>query len=129
MASLRGGSAPSDRCADRVSAICFGGFFTTSVAVTDPRFLTHGAALGVIRWPTAGVLYAITLSPYRGVFFFAPILLVALFGFRAWWRAERTTCAAALIVIAAFFAFNVSFNGWEGGFESGGRYLVPVIPL
>src|SRR5947199_975566 len=34
-----------------------------------------------------------------------------------------------MIVIAAFFAFNVSFNGWEGGFGIGGRYLVPIIPL
>jgi len=109
--------------------ICFGGFLTTSVAVTDPRFLTRGAALGVMQWPSLSVFYAITFSPYRGLFFFAPILFVALFGFAAWWRAERRSCAAALIVIAAFFAFNVSFNGWEGGFGIGGRYLVPVIPL
>src|SRR5207302_2306584 len=26
-------------------------------------------------------------------------------------------------------AFNISFNGWEGGFGIGGRYLVPIIPL
>jgi hypothetical protein len=109
--------------------ICFGGYLTNSVALTDPRFLTPGAAMGVFQWPTAGVIYAVTFSPYRGVFFFAPILLVALFGFAAWWRAERTTCAASIIVIAAFFAFNISFNGWEGGFGIGGRYLVPIIPL
>ena len=109
--------------------ICFGSFFTTSVAVTDPRFLTHGAPLGVLQWPSLSVLYAITFSAYRGVFFFAPLLIVAACGFRAWWRAERVTCAAALVVIFAFFAFNVSFNGWEGGFGIGGRYLVPLIPL
>jgi hypothetical protein len=109
--------------------ICFGGFLTTSVAMTDPRFLTRGATLGVMQRPSLSVLYAITLSPYRGLFFFAPILFVALFGFAAWWRAERTACAVSLIVIAAFFAFNVSFNGWEGGFGIGGRYLVPIIPL
>jgi len=109
--------------------ICFGGFFTTSVEVTDPRFLTHGAALGVMQRPSLGVLYAITLSPYRGFFFFAPVLLIAIAGFRAWWRTDRTTCAMSLIVIACFFAFNVSFNGWEGGFGIGGRYLVPLIPI
>ena len=109
--------------------ICFGGFFTTSVEVTDPRFLTRGAVLGVMQRPSLAVLYAITLSPYRGFFFFAPLLLIAILGFRAWWRAERTMCIASLIVIAAFFAFNVSFNGWEGGFGVGGRYLVPLIPI
>jgi hypothetical protein len=109
--------------------LCFGSVFTISIAHEDSRFLTPGAAMGVFQLPTPGVIYAVTLSPYRGVFFFAPILLLALFGFRAWWRAERTTCAASMIVIAAFFAFNVSFNGWEGGFGIGGRYLVPIIPL
>jgi hypothetical protein len=109
--------------------ICFGGFFTTSVAATDPRFLNRGAVMGILQRPSLGVFYAITLSPYRGFFFFAPLLLIAIFGFRAWWRGDQTTCAASLAVIAAFFAFNVSFNGWEGGFGIGGRYLVPLIPL
>src|SRR5947209_9813455 len=109
--------------------VCFGSIFTISIAHEDSRFLTRGAAMGVFQWPKLGVIYGVTLSPYRGVFFFAPILLVALFGVRAWWRAERTNCAASLFVIAAFFAFNVSFNGWEGGFGIGGRYLVPIIPM
>jgi len=109
--------------------ICFGGFFTTSVAVTDPRFLTQGAAMGVMQWPSLAVLYAITLSPYRGFFFFAPVMFAALLGFAGWWRRERVACIAAMIVIVVFFAFNISFNGWEGGFGIGGRYLVPLIPL
>jgi hypothetical protein len=107
----------------------FGGFLTTSVAVTDPRFLTHGAPLGILQRPSLAVLYAITISPYRGFFFFAPLLIVALAGFRGWWGRERVACAAALAVSAVFLAFNVSFNGWEGGFGIGGRYLVPLIPL
>jgi hypothetical protein len=109
--------------------LCFGSIFAISIAHEDSRFLTPGAAMGVFQLPMPGVMYAVTLSPYRGLFFFAPVLLVALFGFRAWWRAERTVCAASLLVIAAFFAFNISFNGWEGGFGIGGRYLVPLIPL
>lgn len=108
---------------------CFGSIFTISVVHEDPRFLTHGAAMGVFVRPTLGVLYAITLSPYRGFFFFAPLLLAALPGFRAWWQAERVQCAASLVVMATFFAFNVSFNGWDGGWGIGGRYLVPIIPL
>jgi hypothetical protein len=109
--------------------ICFGGFLTTSVEVTDPRFLTHGAPLGVMQRPSLEVLYAITLSPYRGFFFFAPLLAVALCGFAAWWRRERVACAAAIVVIAVFIVFNASFNGWDGGFGIGGRYLTPLIPL
>jgi hypothetical protein len=109
--------------------VCFGSIFTISIAHEDPRFLTHGAPMGVFVRPTFNALYGITLSPYRGFFFFAPLLLVALLGFHAWWRAERVACAASLAVIAAFFIFNVSFNGWDGGWGIGGRYLVPIIPL
>lgn len=98
---------------------CFGGVFTTSVAKTDPRFLTPGAPLGVLQWPSLGVLYAITLSPYRGLFFFAPVLLMAVR--RQEWR---------IVALSIFFiGFNTCFNGWEGGFGVGGRYLVPMIPL
>lgn len=109
--------------------VCFGGIFTTSVARTSSRFLQKGAAMGVLQRPTLDSIWGVTLSPYRGVFFFAPVLLVALLGFVAWWRERRVECALALAAIAALLAFNVSFNGWDGGFGVGGRYLVPLIPL
>jgi hypothetical protein len=111
--------------------ICFGGFFTNSVAMTDARFLSHGAAFGVLQRPTAAILYAITVSPYRGVFYFAPLLIAALGGAIVWLRSgrDRAELAAAGLLAAFFFAFNLCFNGWEGGFGIGGRYLVPLIPL
>ena len=109
--------------------VCFGSILAISIAHEDSRFLTHGAPMGVFVRPTLNVFYGITLSPYRGFFFFAPLLLIALLGFRAWWRAERVSCAASIAVMATFFAFNVSFNGWDGGWGIGGRYLVPIIPL
>jgi hypothetical protein len=109
--------------------VCFGGIFTTSVAKTSTQFLRPGAPLGVLQLPTLDSLYGVTISPYRGVFFFAPLLLVALFGIAPWWRDRRLECALALTAVAALFAFNICFNGWEGGFSIGGRYLVPLIPL
>lgn len=101
--------------------ICFGSLFTTSVQKTDPRFLAKGAALGVLGRPSLDALYGITLSPYRGFFFFAPVLLLALIPLVR----ERAVLAISLV----FFAVNVCFNGWEGGFAIGARYLVPLIPL
>jgi len=97
--------------------ICFGSPFTTSVATTDPRFLTHGS---VFVAPSLDALLGITISPYRGLFFFAPVLLMAI----PVARDKRIVAVAAF-----FFAINVCFNGWEGGFAVGARYLVPLIPL
>ncbi|PYQ32958.1 MAG: hypothetical protein DMF57_10985, partial [Acidobacteria bacterium] len=76
-------------------------------------------------------LYGITVSPYRGLFYFAPVLIAALGGFVLWFRSgqQRRALVAVAIVSAAFFLFNISFNGWEGGFGIGARYLVPLIPL
>jgi hypothetical protein len=109
--------------------VCFGSFLTNSISKESAHFLTKGAALGVFQWPTFESFYGVTLSPYRGVFFFAPVLLVSVFGVVAWWRDRRAECAPALVSIAGLLIFNVCFNGWEAGFAIGGRYLVPLIPL
>lgn len=109
--------------------LCFGSFWTNSISKESTRFLTTGAKMGVFQIPTLDSLYGVTFSAYRGVFFFAPLLLVAFFGVAAWWRERRTECALALAAMATLFAFNVCFNGWDGGFGIGGRYLVPLIPL
>jgi hypothetical protein len=101
--------------------ICFGSFFANSVSRTNPRFLSRDAALGVLGAPSFEALYGITISPYRGLFFFAPVLLLAVVPLAR----ERVILGISLF----FLGFNVCFNGWEGGFGVGARYLVPLIPL
>jgi len=48
------------------------------------------------------------------------VLLMAIPKMRNW---------RIVAVAAFFFLFNICFNGWEGGFAIGARYLVPLIPL
>lgn len=107
--------------------ICFGAFSTVSIAKEDPRFLSEGAVMGVFGLPSIEALYGITVSPYRGLFYFAPVLVMAIAGM-VYWR-ERGLLAVVVAVSVVFFGFNVCFNGWEGGFGIGARYLVPLIPL
>ncbi|HXG57913.1 MAG TPA: hypothetical protein VNL91_02730, partial [Thermoanaerobaculia bacterium] len=113
--------------------LCFGSFASTSIDRLDPRFVSEGAAMGVLGPPSFDALIGITVSPYRGHFFFAPVLLMGLFGFAPWLRresgAERREAPAAMGLAGVFFAVNVCFNGWEGGFGIGARYLVPLIPI
>lgn len=109
--------------------LCFGGFLSIGIAHENPHFLSERALFGVFQLPTFESVYGVTLSPYRGFFFFAPLLLAGFFGFAAWWRDRRVECTLAITAIIALVAFNVSFNGWEAGFGVGGRYLVPLIPL
>ena len=111
--------------------ICFGSFFRTSIADTDARFRSAHGAFGFFERPSLEAFYGITISPYRGLFYFAPVLITAIGGFILWFRSreERGTLAAIIGISAVFFLVNVSFNGWEGGFGIGARYLVPLIPL
>lgn len=107
--------------------ICFGAFTTLSITREDPRFLAHDKVMGIFGRPSIEALIGVTVSPYRGLFYFAPVLLFAVVGM-FWWRERKELAAVALLSIV-FFAFNISFNGWEGGFGVGARYLVPLIPL
>ena len=111
--------------------ICFGGFFTPSVMKLPGRFLTKGATFGMFRLPQLDALFGISVSSYRGVFFFAPVLIMAFGGAILWFRQgqDRRELAAVVLTFLILFAVNASFNGWDAGFGVGGRYLVPAIPL
>jgi hypothetical protein len=111
--------------------VCFGGFLRTSIATMDERFVDKRALLGILGRPSLEALIGITISPYRGLFFFAPVLLVAIAGAMLWFRSHTELRELGIIAVTmlVFFAFNISFNGWEGGFGIGARYLVPLIPL
>jgi hypothetical protein len=111
--------------------ICCGGFLTTPISTMDRRFVVPRALFGIFRLPDPGAAYGVTISSYRGLFYFAPVLIMAIGGLIVWWRSRREMAqmGAILLIAAIFFGFNVTFNGWEGGFGIGARYLVPLIPL
>lgn len=103
----------------------FGSVFATAIDTMDRRFVDDRALFGIFRLPSAEAAWGITFSPYRGLFFLSPFLLLA---FRVWRRPDRQ--AAIIAAIAAYFLVaNASFNGWHGGWAIGPRYLIPVIPL
>ena len=111
--------------------LCFGSFLTASVQKLPNRFLTKGAAFGLFTLPTREAVWGISFSPYRGLFYFAPVLIAFVAGAIFWLidRRDRLELAAIVLIFIIFFVTNSSFNGWEGGFGIGARYLVPAIPL
>lgn len=96
----------------------------------NAQFTSGSGLFGLIEAPSLTVLGAITFSPYRGLFYLSPLLLLAIFGVWAMARArEHALLGLILAQLAVFFGFNITFNGWEGGFGIGARYLVPIVPL
>ncbi len=101
----------------------FGALMTTPVATENPAFRRPDLALGILARPSLEALWGITFSPYRGLFFIAPVLLIALIGLA---RMRRFDLWA---IVALFIGFNICFNGWHGGYAIGPRYLLPAVPL
>ncbi len=67
---------------------------------------------------------------HRGLLFYAPILLLSLPGWavllarRAWGAA-----LVSLSVVAAMVVVNLSYPEWTGGWSTGPRLLVPLLPF
>jgi hypothetical protein len=81
--------------------------------------------------PTLPAAWGITFGTFRGLFFVAPILLLAFPGFMAWWRSgqHRSEAAVCLWGVVSFMVFNASSVMWHGGYSVGPRYLLPMLPF
>jgi hypothetical protein len=70
------------------------------------------------------------LSRRRGLLFFAPVLWLAPLGWvplarRGWWGVLSVSLAACVAV----FLVNLCYPAWEGGWSTGPRLLVPLLPF
>jgi len=113
------------------NTVNFGSPFKLANDFQNPLFKDTSAFLGMFNWPSPYVAALLTVSPYRGVFFLAPVLVMGCYGLVVWLR-EKTYAAEARLCLAMFvffFLVNVSFNGYHGGFSAGPRYLVPGLPF
>jgi len=73
---------------------------------------------------------AVLVSPFRGLFFSSPVLLMGVAGLVAMWREGKRAEALLCGSIPGFFLlFTISFNGWYGGWGVGPRYLIPALPF
>jgi len=108
----------------------FGGPFTLPYEFSTQVHRHLGFFMG-IGLPDADTLYHILFSSYRGLFYSAPWLLLAIPGSilllrQNRFRAEAVTCIAIVVV---FVWLNASLVDWEGGAAMGARYLIPAIPF
>jgi hypothetical protein len=91
----------------------------------------HGEGFLSLTYPKVDALWGITFGDFRGLFFIAPVLLLAIPGFVVWWRAGRDRAAwwVALSALVMFLLFNAASSMWWGGFSVGPRYLLPMLPF
>ena len=71
----------------------------------------------------------ITISPYKGLFWYCPVLLLGLVGAYRFTRDHRWEGLASLLILAAHVVGYSRYNYWSGGVAWGMRYLLPVTPF
>ena len=98
----------------------FGGLFESGYNFAEGEGFTSPFLTGV---------YGMLISPYRGVLWYNPILLLALPGMLLFRRHHpRLFWLAALLIVAQIAAY-ASWWSWHGGIVWGPRFLIPVMPL
>jgi hypothetical protein len=104
------------------------GYFHHATAIFA-RVHAANNPLGLQRpaWRRAGDLL---WGSYRGLLFYAPIVALAVPGWVV--LAVRRTRGMAIVsasVVAAIFLVNLSYPEWTGGWSTGPRLLVPLLPF
>lgn len=99
--------------------------------ITNPQFREgqKTGLLGITTLRTAAI-YGLTLGVNRGLFFLAPITLIAFVGLvvRAV-RRDDWVSRVGLLSFLALFIVNCSYFVWWGGAAAGPRHLVPTVPF
>ncbi len=90
----------------------------------------QAAGYAGFTYPHLRPLWDLTFGTYRGLFFGAPFLLLALPGaYLMLWRGLRLEAALCIGLSALFILAISSYWGWNGGAVDGPRYLVPIVPF
>ena len=107
----------------------FGAPWTLAYEYSTMPFRHQGFFMG-LGIPDVSVLREITVGPYRGMFYSAPWLLLAVPGCLVWLRSARRLAAlSAAAVVVLYFWMNASLVDWQGGWTYGPRFLVPTLPF
>ena len=109
---------------------CFENPFVSNYRYQNLDFQNEAGA--VFQLPSPKALLDLTILPYRGLFFSAPFLLLAIPGMvwfhrQIYGRLPEALLCLALVVF--YLVLNASFIKYHGGWTVGPRYLVPCLPF
>jgi hypothetical protein len=74
-------------------------------------------------------LFGLLLSPYRGIIWYNPVLLLSIPGALLLYREKMHLPAIILVLVIAQLLAYASWWSWHGGIVWGPRFLIPVTPL
>ncbi len=123
------GAVPPALALATYHAVAFGGPLALPYDFSTQPHRGMGWFMG-LGAPRPEALWHILLSSYRGLFFSAPWLLLAVPGGLLLARGgRRLEVAACATIVVLFVWLNASLVDWQGGWTFGPRYLVPCVPF
>lgn len=102
--------------------------YTSGASVLFKGAQTQGFG-GLVWPPKPEAMWGMSFSPYRGLFFLSPFLLLALPGFWLWRRKGGWEWLLCLAIVIIFFFTMTMYVVWDGGVVVGPRFLVPILPF
>jgi len=83
-----------------------------------------------LTWPVWSKFVPLLWGRYRGLTFYAPILLLSVPGWVVLLIRTRWAVAiVSLLIVAVVILVNLSYPEWTGGWSTGPRLLVPLLPF
>ena len=74
-------------------------------------------------------LYGLFFSPYRGIFWYSPLLLLCIPGWLIFRRSESRLSWLIVVLVALQALAFAGWWSWHGGIVWGPRFLLPALPL
>jgi hypothetical protein len=74
-------------------------------------------------------MFGLFLGPFRGLFWYSPLLLLALPGWLMLRKAQSWLAWTILLLVLAQGAAFAMWWSWHGGVVWGPRFLLPIVPL
>jgi hypothetical protein len=105
--------------------------FAYSLKATAALAAIHDQGLYGFTLPRPQALWGLTFGAKRGLFYHAPILLLAPLGIHALVRSARNRANAGVLSALAlgYFLWISCFVDWTAGESFGPRHLVPIVPF
>jgi hypothetical protein len=107
--------------------LSFGRPFVSS----EQLYLNSSTPLGDFGYPLYLGLLLNLFTPFRGLFFYSPVLVIGVIGYWKMLR-ERSTKDQGFFLLALFLGILLPYSAWYnpfGGLSYGPRFIIPAIPF
>ena len=117
--------------------LAFGNPFSTSYSNLDPNIINdlqyqQQNGINGISYPKFSNIIQLLFLPYRGLFFYMPLLLFSILGFITGIKQKNRNLKKMVYLLLLFFVtllYNASYVYWSGDWSFGPRHLIPSIPF